>query len=182
MKNEQNPNTDNALFALFVDQINDMVSSENQIIQALPKCIQKVTNEELKKALTKHLQETKEQAQRLEHILSLLSQPKKQTNCPAMEGILREVDEMVNQTKPAALDAAIIAACQKVEHYEIATYGTLRSFADQLELEDEIDDLLKKTLDEEAAADKKLTKIAEGSLFSFSDSVNKLAASGPSRK
>ena len=94
--------------------------------------------------------------------------------CEAMEGILREADEIVqNKTKSPLLDAAIISAAQKVEHYEMASYGTLRSFAKHLDLDSQIGTLLQDTLNEEGAADKKLTKIAEGSFFS--SGVNKEA-------
>lgn len=160
---------------LFVDELEDMLDSENQIIASLPKLIKLATFPQLKEALSKHLKETEEQVVRLEKIFSLLDLPVEGKTCEAMRGILKEAEELVqNKARTATLDAAIISAAQKVEHYEIASYGTLRSFAKYLELDDEIVDLLQDTLDEEGAADKALTKIAEGSMFS--SGVNKEAA------
>lgn len=169
------------LFDLFVDQLQDMASSENQIIKSLPKFIEKASNAELKKALSSHLEETKQQVKRIDRICNILNIPKQQEMCKGMEGILKECDEMTEKNEESLVeDAAIIAAAQKVEHYEIATYGTLISFAKQLDLEDEVAGLLKDTLKEEEAADKKLTKIADGSLFT--SGINKLAAAGSARR
>lgn len=160
---------------LFVDELEDMYNSENQIVESLPKMIKAASYEDLKKALSKHLKETQNQVVRLEKIFSLLDLPAKENPCEAMEGILKEANELVEgKSKTATTDAAIICAAQKVEHYEIASYGTLRSFAKYLDLDDEIIDLIQETLDEEGEADKALTKIAEGTIF-FSG-VNKEAA------
>lgn len=160
---------------LFLDELEDMYNSEIQIVESLPKLIHLASFPELKEALSNHLEETKNQVTRLENIFSLLDIPAKEKTCEAMEGILKEAEGLTeNKTKGATLDAAIISAAQKVEHYEIASYGTLRSFAKYLELEDEIIDLLQETLDEEGAADKLLTQIAEGTLFS--DGINQEAA------
>lgn len=160
---------------LFIDQLEDMFSSEKQIIESLPKLIKSASFPDLKEALTKHLKETKNQVTRLEKIFSILDISPEENTCEAMEGILKEADELVeDKAKTATLDAAIISAAQKVEHYEIASYGTLRSFAKYLELDDEIVELLQETLDEEGAADKTLTKIAEGSMFT--KGINKEAA------
>lgn len=168
MKNNQD------LFKLFIDELEDMYSSEHQIIESLPKLIRLASSSDLKEALTKHLHETENQAKRLEQIFSILNLSSEEKTCEAMEGILREAEELTeNKTKSPTLDAAIISAAQKVEHYEIASYGTLRSFAKSLELDSDIIDLLQDNLDEEGAADKKLTKIAEGSLFTTG--VNKEA-------
>lgn len=164
---------------LFIDELEDMYSSENQIVESLPKLIKLASFPELKEALSNHLKETKDQVTRIEKIFGLLDLPVKEKTCEAMEGILKEAEELTkNIAKSATLDAAIISAAQKVEHYEIASYGTLRSFAKYLELEDEILDLLQETLDEEGDADKTLTKIAEGTLFS--NGVNKEAATATS--
>lgn len=163
------------LFQLFIEELEDMYSSEHQIIDSLPKLINLASLPDLKEALTNHLKETKNQVRRIEKIFSILNLRAKEKTCEAMEGILKEAEELSeNKTKSPSLDAAIISAAQKVEHYEIASYGTLRSFAKHLDLDNEISDLLKETLDEEAAADKKLTKIADGSFFS--SGVNKEAA------
>jgi len=156
--------------------LEDMYSSERQIIASLPKLINLAECKDLRESLNKHLRETEQQASRIENIFSLLSMRPQEKTCQAMQGLLREADDIVkNKSRSSLLDAAIISAAQKVEHYEIASYGTLRSFAKQLDLSSQIIDLLQKTLDEEAGADKKLTKIAEGSLFS--SGVNKKAIS-----
>lgn len=164
---------------LFIDQLEDMYSSEKQIVDALPKLIRLASFPELKEALSKHLKETQNQVNRIEKIFSLLDLPMTEKKCEAMEGILKEGEVLV-ESKPrsATLDAAIISAAQKVEHYEIASYGTLRSFAIYLELDDEVIDLLEETLHEEGNADKTLTKIAEGTLFT--NGVNKEAATNNS--
>ncbi|MBA3602940.1 MAG: ferritin-like domain-containing protein [Parachlamydiaceae bacterium] len=165
----------NELFNLFMDELKDMLSTENQIIAALPKMIKLASINELKEALTNHLEETKGQVTRLKTIFSILGEKPTEITCEGMQGILAEGDEIVKgKTKSSLLDAAIISAAQKVEHYEIASYGTLRSFAKQLELDSEIAKLLQASLDEEGAADKKLTKIADGSFFTTG--VNKVAA------
>ncbi len=165
----------NELFKLFMDELKDMLSSENQIIVALPKMIKLASMDELKEALMNHLDETKEQVVRLKKIFSILGEKPSEMTCKGMQGILAEGEEMVKGKSPSSLlDATIISAAQKVEHYEIASYGTLRSFAKQMDLDSEVAKLLQASLDEEGAADKKLTKIAEGS--SFHAGVNKVAA------
>lgn len=152
---------------LFVEQLQDMYGAEHQIIIALPKLIKLVSLPELKEALNHHLQETKSQIKRLETIFTLLNLPLQEVACKAMKGLLAEAEEITKKiAKSPTLDAAIIAAAQKVEHYEIATYGTLRSFAKHLDLDSEVVDLLQDISDEEGAADKKLTKLATGSWFS----------------
>lgn len=163
----------NGLYELFAEELKDMHSSENQIVKSLPKLIKIASLPELKEALTNHLRETENQVTRIEKIFSILGIHGEET-CEAMKGLLHEADALTKRTKSSTLDAAIISAAQKVEHYEIASYGTLRSFAKHLDFDKEIIDLLKETLEEEAAADKKLTKIADGSFFS--SGVNKEAA------
>ncbi len=153
-------------FKLFVDELADMYSAENQIIEALPNLIKLATSQDLKEALTKHLKETEFQAERIEKIFAILDIAPKDEPCKGMEGILKEGDHMVkNKTKSPVLDATIISAAQKVEHYEIASYGTLKEFAKQMSLGSEVINLLQDSLDEEGGANKKLTKIAEGSFF-----------------
>jgi len=154
------------LYQLFIDELEDMYSSEKQMVASLPKLIKLASEPDLKECLTKHLHETEHQIVRIEQIFNILAITPRENTCQAMEGILREADEIVrNKIKSPILDAAIISAAQKVEHYEIASYGTLRSFAKHLDLNSDIADLLQETLDEEGAADKKLTKIADGSFF-----------------
>jgi ferritin-like metal-binding protein YciE len=175
MQEEIMLNQNQDLYQLFVDELEDMYSSENQIIKALPKLIKLTTTPELKDSLTKHLRETENHVTRIKKIFSILGKSPTEKKCEAMEGILQEGDTITqNKNKSPTLDAGIISACQKVEHYEIASYGTLRSFAKQLGLDSEVADLIQDTLDEEGAADKKLTKIADGSLFTTG--VNREAA------
>lgn len=151
---------------LFIKEIEDMYSSEKQIVQSLPKLIGLASSKDLKDALRNHLKETKEQVKRIEKIFSILGEKIEKNTCEAMKGLLQETNEMVaHKKKSPLLDAAIISAAQKIEHYEIASYGTLRSFAKNLSFEREIINLIQETLDEEGAADKKLTRIAEGSIF-----------------
>ena len=146
---------------LFIDQLEDMYSSEIQILDSLPKLIRLASFPKLKEALSNHLKETENQVERIEKILEILDIPIKEKHCEAMEGILKEGGELVkNKNKSAALDAAIISAAQKVEHYEIAAYGSVRTFADMLGYKDAAQ-LLQKTLEEEKAADQKLTELAE---------------------
>jgi ferritin-like metal-binding protein YciE len=154
------------LYQLFIDELEDMYSAEGLIITALPTLIKSSFHEELSEAFKNHLKETKHQVKRLEKVFSLLDLPVKKKLCKGMQGILKEGKELISNKKPSPiLDAVIIAGAQKVEHYEIASYGTLRSFAQHLDLGSEIINLLNETLKEEGAADKKLTKIAEGSFF-----------------
>lgn len=163
---------------LFIDQLEDIYDAENQIIQELPKLIQLASNQELKDALNQHLKETQNQAKRLQKIFSVLNiKPMQQQGCEAMKGILQEGQKMTGQkSRSPLLDATIIAAAQKVEHYEIASYGTLRALAKHLELENEIINALQESLDEEGSADKLLTKLAEGNLLNFFEGINKQAA------
>ena len=165
----------NNLYDLFCEHLEDMLSAEHQIIQNLPKLIKIVTMPDLKKALSHHLEETKDQVKRLEQIFDRLGFTPHEETCEAMQGLLKEAENSTKgEDRGPVLDACIIACCQKVEHYEIASYGTLKSFAKQLDLDDQIVDLIDETLNEEGAADKKLTKLAEGSFFTTS--VNKQAA------
>jgi len=163
------------LHKLFVDELADMYDSELQIIDSLPKLIKLASLKDLKDSLSKHLLETKNQAKRIKKIFTILGIPLNKKPCKAMQGIIHEAEEIIkNKPKSATLDAAIISAAQKVEHYEIASYGTLRSFANHLSLKGEIADLLQSNLNEEGTADKKLTKIADGTFFS--SGVNSEAA------
>lgn len=155
------------LYELFIEQLKDMYGAEQQIIDSLPKLIKLASLPDLKDALNNHLKETKGQVEKLETVFSILNITPQEVTCKAMKGLLGEADEVVKKfTKSPTLDAAIIAAAQKVEHYEMASYGTLRSFAKHLEFDRQVVNLLQEILDEEGAADKKLTKIATGTFFS----------------
>ena len=161
----------NDLRELFVAQLQDMSSSENQIVKFLTTMIQKSSNEDLKKALTTYLQGSKQQVERIERICSDLDVENEKKLFSAMKGILRESKEITENKSPSlVLDAALIIAAQKIKHYKIATYGALLNFSKQLELDAKVTHLLQETLDEECGADKKLTKIAVSSLFAMSAS------------
>ena len=151
--------THEQLHELFVDGLKDIYWAEKALTKALPKMIKNATSEELVEALTNHLEETKNQVTRLEEVFSSVDEKAAAKKCPAMEGLIKEGEEVMSEADPGAMcDAGIIAAGQKVEHYEIATYGTLRAFAEILGHE-EAAGLLQETLDEEKAADEKLTEV-----------------------
>lgn len=154
------------LYGLFLDELADMYSAENQIIDTLPKLIKAASSQELKEGLRNHLEETKNQVKRIEKICKILNVPVSEKECEGMRGILEEGDEMLkNKNKSPLTDATIISAAQKVEHYEIASYGTLRAFASDLNLGREVVNLLQESLDEEGNANKILTKVAQGTFF-----------------
>jgi len=154
--------TKNELHSLLVEQLRDILWAEKHLVKALPKMAKAAVDPELQKAFSSHLEETKGHVDRLEKIFQHLDLAARAKKCPAMEGLLAEADEIKDDFKGSeALDAALIAAAQKVEHYEIATYGTMRAFAKRLGYT-EVVELLSATLEEEGAADKKLTKIALG--------------------
>ena len=145
---------------LFVHELKDLLSAEKQLVKALPKMIKAATNNDLRQALESHLQETQEQEGRLEEIFKQLDIPARGTKCKAMEGLIEEgKDALEGDMEDSVRDAAIICAAQRVEHYEIAGYGCARTFADQLGHQDAAR-MLQQTLDEEKAADEKLTQIA----------------------
>ncbi len=161
------------LYQLLLNELNDLLSAENQIIDHLPALASMSSNQKLKESLLHHLQETKMQSTRLKKIFHLLDEVPEKHWCLGMEGVLKEGAELLSMAKKGPTkDACIIAAAQKVEHYEICGYGTARAHAQQLKL-DEVAHLLKETLEEEIEADRILSKIAEGSFFSTG--VNKQA-------
>lgn len=151
---------------LLIDELHDILSSEKQIVEALPEMVKASESSDLKKAFESHLKETKGQIQRLEKIFKLLKVEKKEKFCKATKGLIQECKEVLKdfKTKSPIRDAALISKAQRIEHYEISAYGTMRTFASELDL-NVVADLLQATLDEEGNADKKLTKIAEGGLF-----------------
>jgi ferritin-like metal-binding protein YciE len=159
---------------VFVEQIADLYSAEQQLVAALPKMVQAAHSDDLRKALQEHLEQTRGHVTRLEEIKTQVSQTVPVETCEAMKGLIKEGEEVIGaQGDGAALDAALIAAAQRVEHYEIAGYGTARTLADQLGY-DRAEELLDETLDEESKADKLLTKIATGGFLS--SGINKEAA------
>jgi ferritin-like metal-binding protein YciE len=146
---------------LFVHQLRDIYYAEKQIVKALPEMIEKVTNPQLKAGLENHLEETKGHVDRVEEVFRMHGAEPKQVDCPAIDGILKEAREVSGDVEDAdVLDAAIIASAQAVEHYEITKYGTLIAWARELGRDDCAEEL-QATLEEEKAADDKLTEIAE---------------------
>jgi ferritin-like metal-binding protein YciE len=146
---------------LLEDQLADSYYAEKQLLKALPKMAKNATNDELREAFTSHLEETKEQVSRLEQVFQLMDMPAKGKTCPAIDGIVEEGKEIMEEfADDTALDAGLISAGQKAEHYEISCYGGMVAWAEQLGL-DEVADLLKETLEEEKAADEKLSAISE---------------------
>ncbi len=153
--------TENDLKQLFLDELADVYDAEQQLTKALPQMIKAAQNDELKEGFESHLEETREHVKRLEQAAKNMGVSLKKTTCEAMKGLIEEAKELIDEHEDSsALDDALIAAAQKVEHYEIATYGTLCAWAERLEFEEPLE-LLEQTLDEEKAADEKLTVVAE---------------------
>ena len=151
----------NTMQDLYIDLLRDMYSAEMQLIKALPKVAEKANSTDLKEAVTSHLEETKEQAERLVRIFEMHDEKPGGETCEVMKGWLDEADELMNSgMKGDVLDAALIAAGEKIEHYEVASYLTLSAFASHLDLEDQ-EELLNETLEEEMNAADTLMSIFE---------------------
>jgi len=149
---------------LFLHQVQDVYYAENQILKALPKMIDKATDTHLKSGLRSHMKETKEHVARLDQVFKSLGEKPQGHTCPAIDGIIAEAEEVAGEVEDKhVLDAAIIAAAQAVEHYEISRYGTLLAWAEQMGHKQYVA-VLQKTLDEEKMADKKLTSMAESKI------------------
>jgi ferritin-like metal-binding protein YciE len=149
-----------SLRQLYTEQLLDLYDAEHQIIKALPKLIEAAQSEDLKEALNEHLDVTKDQANRIEQIFRKTGEKLKSQKCKGMQGVIKEGDELVSEIdNPDVRDAAIIASAQRVEHYEIAGYGTARTYAELLG-DNEARELLQQTLNEEAEADETLTNLA----------------------
>jgi ferritin-like metal-binding protein YciE len=154
----------NSLEELFQHELKDLYDAEIRLTEALPKLAEKATSPALKRAFSGHLHETEKHVERLESIFENLGLDAEREKCDAMTGLIKEGSAVLDaKGDPNVLDAALIAAAQRAEHYEIAAYGTARAFARQLNNEYAAE-LLEQTLDEEKAADQKLTMIAEGSV------------------
>jgi ferritin-like metal-binding protein YciE len=146
---------------LYVEELKDLYSAESQLVTALKKMAKAASAAELKQAFNDHLRETEGHVQRLETVFEKLGSSPKGKKCRAMEGLIEEGKEMISEdAEPSIKDAALIAAAQRVEHYEMAGYGCARTYA-RLLGEADAAQLLQETLDEEGAADEKLTKLAE---------------------
>lgn len=159
-KSQNAPIQSSQLMKLFEDELKDIYWAEKALTKSIPKLIKNASSQELIGALTDHLSETENQVKRLEQVFASLEKKAIGKKCHAMEGLIKEAGEiMASCDKGAMRDAGIISAGQKVEHYEIATYGTLRQFAETLGLS-EAATLLEATLNEEKAADEKLSEVA----------------------
>ncbi len=151
----------NALQELYIDELRDLYDAENQLIKALPKMAKAATSDELRSGFEEHLEQTKGHAQRLEQIFKALEETPKGKKCKGMQGLIDEGKEMMEEDfEGEVMDAALISAAQRVEHYEIAAYGTVRTYAEILG-ETEAVSLLDETLEEEKKTDQKLTELAE---------------------
>jgi ferritin-like metal-binding protein YciE len=150
------------LHDLFIEQLKDMSSAERQLVAALPKMAKAANSQELRQAFEQHLEVTKSQADRLSQIFDMVGASAGRKKCKGMEGLIAEGEELMAEEgmAPAVKDAGLIAAAQKVEHYEIASYGTLRTFADMMGHK-QASQVIQGILDEEGRADKLLTQIAE---------------------
>ena len=149
---------------LFVQQLKDLHDSEKQLTEALPKMAEPASSPELASAFREHLRETQDHVSRLERVFHGINCEPERESCPAMKGMIKEGQNVIDANgDPSVRDAALIAAAQRVEHYEMAGYGSVRTFAHQLG-RDDLARILQQTLDEEGQADKKLTTIAERSV------------------
>jgi ferritin-like metal-binding protein YciE len=146
---------------LLVDELRDLHNAESQLVKALPKMAKAASNEELREGFQEHLEQTREHVDRLDRCFKILGANAKGKTCHAMKGLVEEGTEAIETEAPDAIrDANLIGAAQRVEHYEIAAYGTARAFAETIG-ETKVADLLQTTLDEEGETDKKLTELAE---------------------
>lgn len=152
------------LYELYVDELKDLYSAENQILKALPRMIKAATNRKLKQGFTKHERQTRQHVKRLERICRSMGEKPTGKKCVGMEGVLKEGSELMRERpEPEVLDAGLISAAQHVEHYEMAGYGTVRTWAQLLGYEDHVQ-LLQQTLDEERETDETLSALAESSI------------------
>jgi ferritin-like metal-binding protein YciE len=151
---------DKGLRELYVDELKDLYNAENQLVKALPKMAKAASSVDLRSGFEEHLEQTKGHVQRLETIFSQLDESPKGKKCKGMEGLIEEGSEAMDEYEDAVLDAALIGAAQRVEHYEMAGYGTACAFAEELG-ESEQASLLKETLEEEKETDKKLSTLAK---------------------
>jgi ferritin-like metal-binding protein YciE len=157
----EDENMDNNLHELFLEELADIYNAEQQLTRALPKMAKAAESDELREAFESHLEETEGHISRLEEVARQLDETIKRKTCAAMKGLIEEGEEMLKEHKgTSAADAALICAAQKVEHYEIAAYGTLVAWAEQMNHQEAVGPL-RETLDEEKQADEKLTSVAE---------------------
>jgi ferritin-like metal-binding protein YciE len=155
---------------LFIEQLRDIYDAENQLLEALPKMAQAAHNEKLSDAFEHHLEQTRQHVDRLEKVFDLLDESADRKTCEAMQGLIEEGEDIIQKDgDPHVKDAALIAAAQRVEHYEIAAYGTVCTYAEQMS-HDEALSLLQETLEEEKDTDHKLNDLATGSINEMAES------------
>jgi ferritin-like metal-binding protein YciE len=172
----------NRLKHLYVEELKDLYSAETQMVKALPKMIKAATSEDLRTGFEEHLEQTKGHVSRLEEIFKVLGESPKGKKCKGMEGLIKEGGEMIAEDPtPEELDAGLISAAQRVEHYEIAAYGCVSTYAKLLG-EDEAASLLRETLEEEKKTDQKLTQLAESINLEAAGSEEEEEGNNRSRK
>src|ERR1700680_1108720 len=173
-----------SLKKLYLEELRDLYSAETQLVKALPKMVKGASSAELKQTFGNHLEQTEEHVERLNAIFGRLDEKPTGKTCKAMKGLIEEGSEMLEEEgEESVIDAGLIGAAQRVEHYEIASYGTVRTFANLLGEEDAAD-LLQQTLDEEGETDKLLSELAEGIVnpTAFSEDEEEEAAVAGSRR
>jgi ferritin-like metal-binding protein YciE len=169
-----------SLQALYIDELKDLYSAEKQLLKALPKMAKAASHEELAASFLEHARVTERQVQRLERIFADLDESPRGKKCVGMEGLIEEAQELLKEKpEPEVLDAGLISKAQHVEHYEMAGYGTVRTYAEQLGLTRHAE-LLQQTLDEEGEADKRLTALAESSINLEAEMADSAESSGGS--
>jgi ferritin-like metal-binding protein YciE len=172
--------TNDTLKDLYVEELKDIYSAENQIIKALPKMAKAASSEALKAGFEEHLQQTKGQVERLQKIFKLLDESPTGKKCHGMEGLLEEGSEAIEEFEGDVLDAALISAAQRVEHYEMAAYGTVRTYAELLDEPRHVS-LLAETLQEEKDTDQKLSKLSKKINLDASEGVQDISSKGGTR-
>ena len=171
-----------SLNTLLEQELRDIYDAEKRLVKAIPKMAKAASSEELKNALEEHLEVTKGQVQRLEQVFELFGLPAKAKTCAGMKGLLEEGEEVMDMDgSPELLDAAIIGAAQRVEHYEMAAYGTVRTMAEKMG-NDQAAQLLQETLDEEKEADETLTRVAEQVMANMNMEEGMSSGSGSSSR
>jgi len=165
------------LLTLYVSELKDLYSAEQQLVKALPKLVKSAETDELSEAFANHLEETKNHVTRLEEVFESLDENPKGKKCVGMEGIVKEGAETIDEFEGKVLDAGLIAAAQRVEHYEIAAYGSVCAYAKLLDRSDDLN-LLKETLEEEKRADEKLTELSENVNQEAADELQEERAPG----
>jgi ferritin-like metal-binding protein YciE len=171
----------NDLRDLYIEELRDLYDAENQLIKALPKMAEAATSAQLRSGFEEHLEQTRGHAQRIEEIFNELGEKAKGKKCKGMQGLVKEGEDLVGDFEGDVLDAALISAAQRVEHYEIAAYGTVRTFANILG-DKEAATLLEQTLEEEKETDKKLTELASNINFEAAPDAGRTEGSMQNRR